>query len=139
MGWLKDVISPVAASLATLLVIFLWNKIVKRVVLPVSTAKKLEEFRSEVLGKVADLSQKVEDFTKIYKEGVERNRKSQITLFEVQDLQFSVMSYQIGALRELAHSVCNGNKDAAMKLCDDADTAIAEGRGLQKDYLLKKF
>jgi hypothetical protein len=135
----KDLLGPVAGSIATIIVIYFWNKLVKRATLPASTAKNLEEFRSEVLGKVAELSEKIEDFTKMYKDGVERNRKSQRTLFEVQDLQFSVMSYQTGALRELAHSVCNGNKDAAMKLCDDADKTIAEGQSFQKDYLLKNL
>jgi hypothetical protein len=135
----KDLLGPVAGSIATIIVIYLWNKLVKQATLPASTAKKLEEFRSEILIKVAELGKKIEDFTKMYKEGAERNRKSQRTLFEVQDLQFSVMSYQIGALRELAHSVCNGNKESAMKLCDEADKTIAEGQSLQKDYLLEKL
>lgn len=84
------------------------------------------------------LSTKLDQLTAIYAQEAERNRLAQQVLFTVQDTQFKIMRSQTGAIREVAHSVCNGNKVRAMDLCDEADHLCEEGEKTQSSYLIHK-
>lgn len=106
---------------------WLWNKVKKHYLRPVETETGL-----------AAIEKKLDDFMEHYSAGVAHNRESQRVLFTVQDRQFKVMRSQTGAIKELSKSVCNGNKEEALRLCSEADAYCANGEDLQKDYLLKK-
>jgi P pilus assembly chaperone PapD len=60
------------------------------------------------------------------------------TSFMIQDKLFEATMKQNGGIRELSRSVCNGNKEEALKMCDDADNLCEEGIKIQKEYLLKR-
>jgi len=100
------------------------GKIVVRFILP-----------AELQNRMSVLEKKFDGFITRYDEGAERNKKSQQALFKIQDYQFDVMKAHTGAVRELAKSVCNGNKPFALELCDDADEKIEEGRKVHRDIL----
>lgn len=105
---------------------------------PIKTKIRLEDINEAMLKGLAEVNQKVDKLSEEFKKDAKVDSQSRRVLFSVQDLQFSVMSHQTGAIRELAKSVCNGNKESALHLCDEADKANAEGKSLQKDYLMEK-
>jgi hypothetical protein len=105
---------------------------------PQKTADDLATFQASVTDTLSALNKKVDTLSNSYAEGVINSKKSQRTMFLVQDKQFEAMTLQTGAIREVAHSVCNGNKENAMKLCDEADATIDAGRIAQKEYLLDR-
>jgi hypothetical protein len=60
------------------------------------------------------------------------------TLFRIEDNLLESMIKQNGGIRELSKSVCNGNKEEALRMCDEADELCEQGRKTQKEYLLKR-
>jgi len=100
--------------------------------------KKNEEGIKELGERIQNLQNTFSEFVGKYEKNAKDNKESQRVLFTVQDKQFSVMGYQTAAIREVTKSVCNGNKDRALQLCDDADIETKNGRDIHKDYLLGK-
>ena len=103
-----------------------------------TAVKKKKARPAKVEHALAELARKLDTMIESYAEGAAKNKMSQRTLFTVQDRQFKVMRAQTGAIRELAKTVCNGNKASALELCDQADAMCANGEDIQKDYLIQR-
>jgi hypothetical protein len=138
-------LGPTAGAVAVVVVSSLWSKLAHRLNRSSQTTADLIFLKTEInenfdtlKGSIKTVNDKVDTFSKSYHEGAVKNHRSQVTMFEVQDLQFSVMSRLTGAIREIGRSVCNGNKNKALSLCDDADEQVEKGKSLQRDYLLDK-
>ena len=116
------ILKTVISSLVLSLLVWVLSKVVLRFVLPQELKTRLDKFES-----------KFDDFLETYKEGAERNKSSQKALFTMQSIQFDAMKNTNGAIRELAKSVCNGNKEYAIKMCDDSDEEIKNGKGIHRN------
>lgn len=124
-------------------ILSVWEPLVAGVIglsLPIAykKIKRAKERPAKLERSVAEMSAKLDAMIETYVDGERKNLASQRTLFTVQDRQFKVMRSQTGAIRELSKSVCNGNKDAALVLCDQADAMCADGEDIQKDYLIQR-
>ena len=103
-----------------------------------SAVKKKNARPAKVERALSELTVKLDVMIASYTDGATKNKASQRTLFTVQDRQFKVMRAQTGAIRELAKTVCNGNKASALALCDQADEMCANGEDIQKEYLIQR-
>jgi hypothetical protein len=138
MEFLKDLIGPVAG--AVLLAVFsaIWVKLQARIKQPQQVATDLASFKEDIKQNNDMLSKKIDNLSEAYAIGVKNSKEAQVVLFTVQDYQFGVLDKQNDALRELAKSVCNGNKADALQMLDDASTLSELGRNAQRDYLVKR-
>jgi hypothetical protein len=133
-----ELLALTLSPLLTTLSIRFFSGARKKVEQPKRDKENLESFQSEVRIGLSDVNDKIDKLAESYQKGADRNKKSQQTMFRVQDLQFSAMSSLSGGVRELAHSICNGNKDRAMSFCDEVDSTVAEGHKMQNEYLIDK-
>jgi hypothetical protein len=83
-----------------------------------------------------EINAKVDAFSASYLRGSERSKQFQTYLFESSDCSFTALSYQTGSIRHLAESVCNGNKEEALRLCDEADAQCKKGQDLKNKLIL---
>jgi len=118
---LDAIFKTVFSTLSVSLIVYIISKVVVRFTLPIELKTRLDKFES-----------KFDEFSKKYSEGSERNKASQVAMFTMQDIQFDAMKSTNGAIRELAKSVCNGNKEDAIRLCNESDNDISKGKEIRR-------
>lgn len=127
--FLKDYLVPVLVGVSSAggfaFITWVIGKMVIRFVLP-----------KELNNRMSQLEAKFDSFLLKYDDGASRNKKSQMALFRIQDYQFDVMKAQTGAVRELAKSVCNGNKAEALRLCEESEDYIKNGKDIHRSVAI---
>ncbi len=123
--YLPEILIGVASPAILALVSWVVSKIVLRFVLP-----------KELKDRMTVMETKFDAFLEKYDSGTKRNKESQNALFLMQDYQFDAMSGMNLSIRELAKSVCNGNKEDALRFCDDVDNNIGKGKNIQRKILM---
>lgn len=127
MSVTTEVVVPIATCALGAIIPIAYTAVKRKKARPAKVEKALEE-----------LTRKLDTMIATYADGAAKNKMSQRTLFTVQDRQFKVMRAQTGAIRELAKTVCNGNKASALSLCDQADEMCANGEDIQREYLIQR-